>query len=40
MVVGERAPRHQRRDHMDVDQLGQLAQRLGRTRAFKMPPPA
>ena len=29
MVVGERAAGHQRRDHVDVDQLGQLAQRLG-----------
>ena len=31
VVVGERAARHQRGDDVDVDQLGQLAQRLGGT---------
>ena len=32
VVVGERAAGHQRRDDVDVGQLGQLAQRLGGAR--------
>ena len=32
VVVGEHTARHQRGDDVDVGQLGQLAQRLGRAR--------
>ncbi len=32
VVVGERAPRHERGDHREAGELDQLAQRLGRAR--------